>query len=299
VDSVRFDSAVFLGLGRDHLDYHGTMAEYLDAKADLFRMLGQDAVAVLNADDPAHEVLASCTRAQVLTFGLQGGVDVRGEIVRLDARGAELFVRTPAGSGSVQTALLGRHNLTNILAAVGASLACGADLDPVLAALSEVETLPGRMERVACDLPFPVYVDYAHNAQALEHALTSLRPFVLGRLIVVFGCGGDRYRGKRPAMARVAERGADAVVVTHDNPRSENPAAILGEILAGFRYRDRIHVESDRREAIRAALEEARPGDAVLIAGKGPETSQEAGDVVIEHDDRAVVAGFAREIVSA
>jgi UDP-N-acetylmuramoyl-L-alanyl-D-glutamate--2,6-diaminopimelate ligase len=299
LDSVRFDSAVFLGLGRDHLDYHGTMAEYLDAKADLFRMLGADAVAVLNADDPAHEVLASCTRAQVLTFGINAGGDIRGEIVRLDGRGAELFVRTPAGNGSIQTSLLGRHNLSNLLAAVAASLACGADLDHVLASLSEVEGLPGRMERVATGLPVPVYVDYAHNAQALEAALSALRPFVPGRLIVVFGCGGNRYRGKRAAMAKVAEKVADAVVLTHDNPRSESPAAILGDVLAGFRFRDRVHVETDRREAIRAALEEARTGDAILVAGKGPETSQEAGDVIVEHDDRVVIAELAKAMVSA
>jgi UDP-N-acetylmuramoyl-L-alanyl-D-glutamate--2,6-diaminopimelate ligase len=297
LDSVRFDTAVFTGLGRDHLDYHGTMAEYLDAKADLFRMLASDAVAVLNHDDPAHEVLASCTRAHVLTFGLNGGADVRGEIVRLDSHGAELFVRTPAGSGSIQTALLGRHNLSNLLAAVGASLACGADLDAVLDALSEVEVLPGRMERIAPELPFQVWVDYAHNAEALEHALGALRPFVSGRLIVVFGAGGDRYRGKRPRMARVAERIANVAIVTHDNPRSENPSTIMAEILSGFRSRERVHVEPCRRDAIRLAIEEARAGDAILIAGKGPETSQEAGDVVVEHDDRAIVLELAGELL--
>jgi UDP-N-acetylmuramoyl-L-alanyl-D-glutamate--2,6-diaminopimelate ligase len=296
LDAVAFDCAVFTGFARDHLDYHGTLAEYLDAKADLFRMLAPDAVAILNHDDPAHEVLAACTRAQVMTFGMNGGADVRGEIVRLDARGAELFVKTPGGSGSIQTALLGRHNLSNLLGAVGASLACGADLDSVLAALSEVEVLPGRMQRVATDLPASVFVDYAHNEQALERALGTLRPFVRGRLILVFGCGGDRYRGKRPGMARAASRAADLVIVTQDNPRSESPATIFAEVLSGFRTLDRVRVEPDRRAAIRLALEEARAGDVVLIAGKGPETSMEVGDFVVEHDDRVVAAEIASEV---
>jgi UDP-N-acetylmuramoyl-L-alanyl-D-glutamate--2,6-diaminopimelate ligase len=299
LDAVDFDCAVFTGLARDHLDYHGTMAEYLDAKADLFRMLGRDAIAVLNQDDPAHEVLASCTRAQVVTYGISTGGDVRGEIVRLDSRGAELFVRTPAGSGSIQTPLLGRHNFSNMLAAVGAGLACGADLGAMLAGLSEVESLPGRMERVQTGLECSVFVDFAHNEQALDRALSALRPLVPGRIIVIFGCGGERYRGKRPAMARAAERGADVVVVTTDNPRSENPAVIMSEILSGFRVLDRVHVEPDRREAIRIALEEARLGDAVLIAGKGPETAQELGDLVVQHDDRAIVAEIATEVLRA
>jgi UDP-N-acetylmuramoyl-L-alanyl-D-glutamate--2,6-diaminopimelate ligase len=299
LDAVDFDCAVFTGISRDHIDYHGSMAEYLDAKADLFRMLSPDAVAVLNHDDPAHEVLASCTRARVVTFGISTGGDVRGEIVRMDARGSELFVRTPGGSGSLQTALLGRHSLSNLLAAAGAGLACGASLEAVLAGLSEVEALPGRMERIATDLECQVFVDFAHNAEALERALAAVRPITPGRVIAIFGCGGERYRGKRPAMARAAELGADVAIVTTDNPRSENPAVIFSEIVTGFRSLARVHVEPDRREAIRVALQEARRGDTVLICGKGPEAAQECGDLVMPHDDRTIAAEIAREVALA
>ncbi len=289
LDGVHFDCGVLTNISRDHLDFHGTFDEYVDAKAEMFRMLGTDAVAVLNRDDPAWEVMAAQTRARVVTYGISSGGDIRGEIMRLDGNGTVLRVRTPGGTESLTTRLVGRHNAANILAALAACLSIGMELRPCCEALSRMHRLAGRMERLPLRAPYAVYVDHARNEAALREVLSALRPFTLGRLIVVFACDGERDRGRRGRMARVAEACADEIIVTQGSPRSENPGSILSDIVAGFRALDHVEVEPDRRAAIRLALSQARQGDVVVIAGRGAETSIEAGDRLFPFDDRLEV----------
>ncbi len=290
VDGIRFDAAVFTNLTRDHLDYHVTEARYLDAKAELFRMLPASGVAVLNRDDDASEILAAETRGHVLWYGLRRGGDLSGEIQRADESGMTLLVRTPMDRVLLRTRLVGAHNASNILGALGAALAVGVPLETAARGIAGIERVSGRLERVELPAPFSVFVDYAHTEDALSRVLTHLRAVTAGRLVVVFGCGGDRDRGKRPRMAAVAECLADRVVVTSDNPRSEDPLAIIGEILGGISRRDSVLVEPDRRMAIARALALLEPGDTLLIAGKGHENCQIVGTERLPFDDRRIAA---------
>ena len=286
---VEFDVAVFTNLTGDHLDYHGSMDAYREAKAMLFASLAPSAVAILNRDDPSSEAMASVTDARIVWYGLSPAADIYARIREVTSQGSAFETITPTGAFSMDTPLIGRHNLFNTLAAFIACESVGVARDDVVAQLRTVDCVPGRLERVCCDAPFQVFVDYAHTDDALANVLGSLRPITTGQLIVVFGCGGDRDRTKRPRMARVARDLADRMIVTTDNPRSEDPQQIIEDMLGPFdpTTRSRILVELDRRQAIRRAIAGAREGDVVLIAGKGHETYQILGDVRTNFDDVA------------
>ena len=301
------DVAIFTNLTQDHLDYHGTMDAYLDAKLMLFDgrngASSKRATAVVNAGDPAAARVIAASRAgglHVLTFGFDAGarrpvppLDFRIERVDAGEKGLRVRLGIGSGGGSFSLPMLGRHNAENATGALAAALAIGIPQADAIRGLEAMAGVPGRLELVSAGQPFPIAVDYAHTPDALERALGAVREHTRGRVLVVFGCGGDRDRGKRPLMGAVAARLADAVWVTSDNPRSEDPAAIVAEIVVGAGDARELHAEVDRREAIAAALAAARPGDAVLIAGKGHETTQTIGDRVLPFDDRQV----ARELL--
>jgi UDP-N-acetylmuramoyl-L-alanyl-D-glutamate--2,6-diaminopimelate ligase len=299
---LAFDVVTFSNLTRDHLDYHGTMESYLDAKLMLFDgrngpPAGKVVTAVVNADDPhAGAVLEAARRGGLrpLRYGAAAGADVC--ITRVEAVPGGLVVALEAGTTvELRLPLLGCYNAWNAAAAFAAARALGIAPERARAGLAAVPGVPGRLEPVTAGQSFAVVVDYAHTPDALERALGALREHARGRLLVVFGCGGDRDRGKRPVMGRVARAGADEVWITNDNPRSESPDAIAAEILAGAGGAGAlVHLELDRRAAIAAALTAARPGDAVLIAGKGHETTQVVGEQVLPFDDREVARGLLR-----
>lgn len=297
---------VFTNLSRDHLDYHGTLEQYAATKARMFTSLGPSRVAIVNADDPRHRLMAEAARgvgAEVLTYGTGSSVDLGVRGSRTGLQGTILFLTGMGIPGTrIELPLLGRHNVLNALAAAAVVLWSGASPSTVVEGLATVTAPPGRLEPVPTGTRgFRVLVDYAHTDAALAGVLDVLREVLAedgrgGRLIVVFGAGGDRDRGKRAPMGRAAAERADLAVLTSDNPRSEDPAAILESIAAGtrpaagegWRPRARVVVEPDRRFAIRLALREARAGDLVLIAGKGHETTQTIGERVLAFDDRQV-----------
>jgi UDP-N-acetylmuramyl-tripeptide synthetase len=300
VNAVEFDVALFTNLTRDHLDYHGTMAAYGAAKAKLFSWPTHPAC-VLNADDPFGRSLADAARARgqrVLTYGL-AGADIAASRVLNTRDGLTLSVTTPWGHGEIATCLAGTFNASNALGVLGVLLACGIELEAALAALARVTPPPGRMQRLGGGLEPLVVIDYAHSPDALEQVLTALRPAVASasELVCVFGCGGDRDPGKRPEMGRVAGRGADRIIVTSDNPRSEDPAVIAAAIAAGIRDTGQRNysVELDRASAIRAAVARAGRGDVVLVAGKGHENVQERQGERTPFSDAAVAAAALRD----
>ncbi len=284
-DAVPFRAAVFTNLTRDHLDWHGTMEAYAAAKARLFHEL-LDGTAVLNADDPAHAQMRPAHHP-VWTYSTSGPADLRAFDVRLSWAGIDAKVHTPRGGGVLHLPLVGQHNLQNALGALGAALALGIDLDVALRGLASAVGAPGRLEAVPNARGFGVYVDYAHTDDALSRVLAELRRLGPRRLLCVFGCGGDRDRGKRPLMGAAVAAGADFALVTSDNPRTEDPAGIVADILPGLGTAP-YEVILDRAAAIRRALTLAVPGDVVLIAGKGHETYQEVAGARLPFDDRAV-----------
>jgi UDP-N-acetylmuramoyl-L-alanyl-D-glutamate--2,6-diaminopimelate ligase len=283
---IRFACAVFTNLTQDHLDYHGSLEEYFRAKATLFTPEHAERAAV-NVDSPEGRRLLD-TGVPTLTYGVSEDADVRAEDVRTDASGLSFRV----GTLEVQSRLRGMFNVSNCLAALAAARSVGIDDSAAARGIVAVAGVPGRLEPVEAGQDFLVLVDYAHTPDSLENVLRAARPLADGRVIVAFGCGGDRDRGKRPVMGEVATTLADLTVVTSDNPRSEDPLAIVAEIGEGARRGGGPYVvEPDRRTAIRLALSEARPGDVVVIAGKGHETGQEfAGGRVLPFDDRVVAA---------
>lgn len=289
VDGIPFRVAVFTSFSQDHLDFHGTMDAYAEAKARLFHeLLATSGTAVLNADDPAWTRMRPA-RARTWTYGL-GDADIRAEITSADLGGTRARVRTPAGEGELFVRLPGGHNVSNALAALGAGLALEVPLQVCLDGLAALARVPGRLEAVPNEGGARVFVDYAHTPDALARVLGVLRPLTPGRLITVFGCGGDRDRLKRPLMGAAASAGSDLVVLTSDNPRSEDPVAILADIVPGVRGPHLVEV--DREAAIGFALSRAREGDCVLIAGKGHETTQTIGGSVLPFDDRAVASAW-------
>ena len=288
LDGLSFAAVVFTNFTRDHLDYHGTMESYLASKALLIGLLAPDGSAVLNADDPSWDALPALpSRASRLTFGLAARADVRAEDVRFEPRGSSWRLVTPDGSADVQLPLIGDFNVSNALGAAGAAHTLGMSAATIAGKLCEVPQVPGRLEIIG-EHPL-VLRDYAHTPDALERALAALRPFTPGKLIVVFGAGGDRDRGKRPLMAQVADRLADRIVVTSDNPRTENPERILDDIVAGLPD-GRFERLEDRRTAIARAIAIADPvRDVILLAGKGHETYQIRGTVKYHFDEREIV----------
>jgi UDP-N-acetylmuramyl-tripeptide synthetase len=294
VNGATFDIAVFTNLTRDHLDYHGSMASYGNAKAELFSWPGL-ACSVINADDPFGQRLIDEVRARggrALSYGL-ANADVAATGIAMGPRGYSLGVATPWGRGAVETGVVGAFNISNLLATLGALLASDVDLDEALDALSRLAPPPGRMERHGGEGRPLVVIDYAHTPDALEKVLASLRPVVMdGReLTCVFGCGGDRDAGKRPVMGRVAGEGADRVIVTSDNPRYEDPAAIANAVSKGVvdSGQRRWRVELDRVAAIQAAVQAAKVGDVVLVAGKGHEAYQEVAGERRPYSDASTV----------
>jgi UDP-N-acetylmuramoyl-L-alanyl-D-glutamate--2,6-diaminopimelate ligase len=285
LDGLRFAAGVFTNVTRDHLDYHGTMEAYLGAKLKLARLLGVTGAAVVSADDPAWQALDA--PGPRVTFGVHPDADVRGCDIRLDARGSRFSISGRFGSAAIELPLLGDFNVLNALAAAACALALDQPLPDVAGRLASAPQVAGRMERLA-EHPCVVLRDYAHTPDALERALRTLRPLTAGRLVVVFGCGGDRDRGKRPLMGRVAAEIADLAVVTSDNPRSEDPDAIIDEIEAGMGNAGHVRL-TDRLDAIRYALEGRDPQDTVLLAGKGHEAYQIVGTERRPFDEREIV----------
>ncbi len=286
-DGLRFAAAAFTNLTGDHLDYHGTFENYRTAKAHLFAGLDADAVALVNRDDPNHEAMLHDCRARVITYALDHEADITARISRSTSQGTYYRLRIDGRERVLENAIVGRHNVYNAMTAAGLALAIGADVDAIVAGLLSVRNIPGRLQRVPCESPADVFVDYAHTDDALRNVLSVLKPLTQRRLIVVFGCGGDRDRTKRPRMAQAVAEFADAILVTSDNPRTEDPQAIINEIVTGFdaAARRRVVVEPDRAHAIVAALTAAGAGDVVLLAGKGHETYQIIGQQRIHFDD--------------
>jgi UDP-N-acetylmuramoyl-L-alanyl-D-glutamate--2,6-diaminopimelate ligase len=304
VDGVRFAAGAFTNLTRDHLDFHADMESYFAAKRRLFEMLGPDAPGIINADDPrAPALVATCPRS--LTYGIQKPADVRPDGLVMDLAGVRFTATTPAGPVEIRSSLVGRPNVYNLLAAVATASALGIPRQAIADGLASQTGVPGRFEVVSSPADgVTVVVDYAHTDDALRNLIETARPLTAGRVITLFGCGGDRDRTKRPLMGMVAARLSDAVVITSDNPRSEDPLAIIEEIRRGIpageaasdRAPDVIAVV-DRAAAIEKAVAMARPGDLVLIAGKGHEKTQHIGDRVLAFDDADVSrAALARRL---
>lgn len=299
VDGIRFAAAVFTNFTRDHLDYHGTMEAYFAAKASLIAQLADDGTAVVNADDGAWDALPASPRR--LTFGVVNPhADVRAVAVRYDSAGSSWELQAAAASAAVRLPLIGDFNVANALGAAAAAYALGMRVATIAGRLDTQPQVPGRLEIVGSRPT--VLRDYAHTPDALERALTALRPFTRGALIVVFGAGGDRDRGKRPLMARVADRLADRVIITSDNPRTEDPERILDEIASAMKPGRYERIE-DRRAAIQRAIAIADPGrDVVLLAGKGHEDYQVRGTTKHPFDEKRIVGELlmgARAHVSA
>ena len=287
VAGIKFDVAVFTNLTRDHLDYHGTMEAYAEAKFSLFGARGLTH-RVVNVDDDWGASLAERLRGDVISFGIARPARLRASRVGLSEAGVRFHVESEWGRGEVQAPVLGAFNVSNLLAVMGTLIAAGLDFDTILSALSALRPVPGRLERLGGGGAPLVVVDYAHTPDALEKALEALRPTVAAghRLVCVFGCGGDRDPGKRPMMGQAAARLSDHVIVTSDNPRGEEPAAIIAQVMAGAGAK--AEAIADRQVAIFSAVHQARPGDVVLLAGKGHETYQEIAGVRHPFSDREV-----------
>ena len=312
VDHCMFDVAVFTNLTQDHLDYHVTMEEYFERKARLFTELininikgKKETTSVINVDDPWGKKLIPRISGEVITFGLNSNADIYPTNFEMDTKGVRGEIKTPEGVFEFDSNLLGKHNIYNIMSAVGASMGAGLGLDAVKLGINGKITIPGRLEAVDCGQDFLVLVDYAHTDDALKNVLSTLRPLANKKLITLFGCGGDRDKRKRPKMARAAAKESDKVVVTSDNPRTEEPGKIIEGILEGFEGMDIKEVEAkdsafgddekvfvvipDRKRAIAFAVSEAERGDIVLIAGKGHEDYQIIGKKKYPFDDKVEV----------
>lgn len=286
---IDFKAAAFTNLSGDHLDYHKTKDSYLAAKTRLFASLAPEATAILNRQAPEAEAIAQQTRARILWYAVDEPADITAHVESMTVDGTRFTLEHRGEKVSVSTPLLGRYNVANHLAAAGLCLAVGLDLPTIAAGLSSLKAIPGRLEKVG-NAEFAVIVDYAHTDDALQNVLSTLKPLCEDKLIVVFGCGGDRDKTKRPRMARAAERFADLVVVTSDNPRNEDPTAIIDDIIGGFASQklEVILIEPDRKKAIELAIERAQPNDVVLIAGKGHETCQIIGDRKLDFSDQEI-----------
>jgi UDP-N-acetylmuramoyl-L-alanyl-D-glutamate--2,6-diaminopimelate ligase len=292
LDRVRFDALVFTNLSQDHLDFHPSMEDYFDAKRRLFTGAAPPPAVVNVGDEWGRRLaaeLADARRAPLVTFGFADDAEIRPESLQLDAAGA----RFTAGGIAIRSQLRGRFNVENVLGVVAAAILLDVDEDEIAAGIGAVAGAPGRFEAVDEGQGFTVVVDYAHKPDALDKVLRAARELTEGRVLVVFGAGGDRDRGKRPLMGKIARDLADVVIVTSDNPRSEDPLAIIQDVLQGAGTE--VEIDPDRRTAIARAIELAEPGDVVVIAGKGHEQGQEVAGEKLPFDDRAV----AREALRA
>jgi UDP-N-acetylmuramoyl-L-alanyl-D-glutamate--2,6-diaminopimelate ligase len=284
-----FAVAIFTNLTRDHLDYHKTLDDYFAAKRRLFEGTGAatPAAAVINSDDEYGRKLRGLV-ARTLTYGLDSGAEITTRKPSLSLSGIEFVAETPLGKIEIRSKLVGRPNVYNILAAIGAGVALDLSREVIASGIAQLSAVPGRFERIEMGQPFLVIVDYAHTDDALRNLLATARDLKPeGRIITLFGCGGDRDRTKRPLMGEAAGRASDIVVLTSDNPRSEDPLLIINDAIVGTqRTKAKVLVEPDRQKAVEIALEEARSGDIVLLAGKGHEAYQVLRDRTIDFDDR-------------
>lgn len=297
VECIDFDTAVFTNLTQDHLDYHKTMDDYLLAKNKLFRSLDphnkkkahlHPKTAVVNADSPYHQKILQECKADVITYAIDRDADLKAENIRLHPSGTSMTLNFRGQKVDLSWPLAGRFNAYNCLAAVAVGLTRNHPLEKIAAALEKAPFIPGRLQMVPNPLGLKIYVDFAHSDDALENVLQCLQDFKIDRIIVVFGCGGNRDAAKRPKMAMVCEKYADVAIVTSDNPRNEEPEEIIRQIVAGFSNQEKRLIEVDRYQAIEKAIAMANPNDLILIAGKGHETHQIFAHHTIEFDDRHV-----------
>jgi UDP-N-acetylmuramoyl-L-alanyl-D-glutamate--2,6-diaminopimelate ligase len=299
VYGFHFHTAVFTNLTRDHLDFHKTMEDYAAAKRLLFVPEEGPAPrwAILNADDPASRDMTPLGESRLVWYGLSQGAPLHAENIRSGFDGLHFDLVYEGRSQAIESPLVGRMNVSNILAAAGVGLSYGLDLETIARGVRACPAVPGRFERVDCGQPFLVVVDYAHTDDALRNVIQVARGLTSGRVITLFGCGGDRDRTKRPLMGMAAAELSDFVVLTSDNPRSEDPLDIMNDVTVGLRRFDTpLAAEPDRAKAIRRALGEAKPGDVVLLAGKGHETYQILKDRTIDFDDRETARQVLRSL---
>jgi UDP-N-acetylmuramoyl-L-alanyl-D-glutamate--2,6-diaminopimelate ligase len=290
-DGIEFSVGIFTNLTRDHLDYHATFDDYLFAKRRLFDDLGENATAIVNAHDSAADRMVEHCRAKVVRFGFDESADVRGRILHEDANGTRFALTSGKDSIELHLPLVGRHNVMNALCSAAAALALGFDLPTVARGLEKLPQVPGRLQKVSAPgMDIAVFVDYAHTDDALRNVLTAIKPLTRGRLWCVFGCGGDRDKLKRPLMAKTVACNADAFIITSDNPRTEDPLAIIEQIKAGLGTQEsaRGSVQPDRAKAIHDAISQMKTGDSLIIAGKGHENYQIVGTTKHHFDDLEV-----------
>ncbi|MFD1171115.1 UDP-N-acetylmuramoyl-L-alanyl-D-glutamate--2,6-diaminopimelate ligase [Oceanobacillus picturae] len=300
VTGCNFRTAVFTNLTQDHLDYHHSFDEYKDAKGLLFSKLGNSFTdkdmkyAILNEDDSHFEYFKKVTSAEIITYGINNQSDVTAKSIRMTSQGIHLLINTFKGDVELDLQLIGRFNIYNSLAGIAAALVEGIPLDSIKRSLSQIKSIDGRMEIIDEGQDFLVLVDYAHTPDALENVLKTVKEFAENNVITVFGCGGDRDKAKRPIMGEIASNYSDFVVMTSDNPRSENPLEIIGDIEKGFKEisSSSYEVLVNREEVIKRAINMANSKDVVIIAGKGHETYQILEDKSIEFDDRAVARNY-------
>ncbi|MDD5011230.1 MAG: UDP-N-acetylmuramoyl-L-alanyl-D-glutamate--2,6-diaminopimelate ligase [Phycisphaerae bacterium] len=291
---IDFTAAAFTNFTGDHLDYHKTMEAYLAAKLRLFQGLEPDATAIINKDDPVCQQVAEATKAKKIFYSLEADADLAVKVISMDINGTVFELLFKGEKFRVSSPLIGRHNVSNHLAAAGLAIGAGFDLKTIAKGLSKLAFVPGRLQKVPCSKGFTVLVDYAHTDDALKNVLETLKPLCKGRLILVFGCGGDRDKTKRPRMAQVAQQFAEQIFITSDNPRTEKPAVIIDEILTGFTNpnADDIVVQPDREKAIADAINAAKKDDIILIAGKGHENYQIIGTEKTHFSDIETAAKF-------
>jgi len=288
VAGINFSRAIFTNLTQDHLDYHKSLENYFLAKAKLFRSLKPSSVAIINNDDKYGRRIKRLTAAKILTYGIKNPATIVARDINFGIHSTEFTLVAPKIKLRMKTNLVGRHNIYNILAAIAWGISEKLKIKDIKSAIEKFKNVPGRMERVNCNKGFGIFVDYAHTPDALFNVISALRPLIEGRIIVVFGCGGERDKLKRPKMGKVVTELADYAIITSDNPRSEDPARIIKDICAGM-VKDNFCLRPQRLDAIRAGLSMARKDDCLLIAGKGHEDYQVLKDKVMHFSDQEVV----------
>ena len=298
VAGINFSTAVFTNFSQDHLDFHGDMESYLKSKLKLFQNLWGGATAVINLDDPAAGRVREAVKTKTLTFGIDSQADITADNIISTPQGSKFGLKTSDRSIEVNLAIAGRHNIYNALAAAATALSRGISLEEIRAGLENIRSVAGRFEAVNLGQDFSVIVDYAHTSEELEHLLNAARELKPQRIIAVFGCGGDRDRSKRSLMGRAVAKNSDILVVTSDNPRTENPEQIINDVLPGLSGREYILLP-DRKEAIYKSIELARKGDMVIIAGKGHEDYQILGTAKIHFDDREIAGEALKQRLGA
>lgn len=293
LDGVRFNSIIFTNLSAEHLDYHENITNYRAEKTKLVTKLGQNAFTILNADHNASKHFAECTKSKVIWYGIKRKkAEVTAEILNVSACATKFLLNSPWGKEIIDVKLVGKHNTYNALAAAANGLSLGFKIEDVKKGIESLSAVPGRLEKINYGQNFDIYIDFAHTHQALQVILSTLREITRGRIILVFGCGGDRDRKKRPKMGHIAEKYSDLFWITNDNPRSEDPLDIIHEIQKGIRKDASFRIQSDRKLAIEEAIAEAEKGDTLIIAGKGHEQYQIIKNKRYPFDDREVVKQF-------